>query len=136
MRVQDFEGQTVVLLFFPAAFTGVCTREMCGINESLGDYEAVDAVVIGISGDMPWSLTKFAQQHNLTMPLASDYNHEAAKAYDIEYGAFAGLHGVTKRAEFIFDKGGILRYQIIRDNADIMPDLAELQAKVKEIASA
>ena len=134
-KASDFAGKkNVVLLFFPAVFTGTCKIEMCTIRDSMGIYEGLDAEVVGISGDLPYSQQAWKKELDLNMTLASDFNHEAVKAYDIEYPVFSlGFHGVPKRAVFVIDKNGIVRYTWFNDNATILPEFNEIQAALKAL---
>ena len=105
----NFGHRNTVLLFFPGAFTGVCTQEMCDVTSGIESFG--DAAVFGISVDSPFSLGAFAKQHNIVQPLLSDYSHAVTKAYDVELPNFAGLGGPSaKRAAFVIDKEGIIRY--------------------------
>jgi len=121
--LSDYRGkQNVVLLFFPAVFTNVCTTEMCTIRDTMSDYDALDAKVIGISADLPYSQQIWKDQLHLNMTLASDHNRYGMKSYGVEYNSFGGgLEGVSKRASFVIDREGILRYSEILDNANELP---------------
>src|SRR5246127_2093201 len=99
VKLDSFKGKNVVLLFFPAAFTGVCTKEMCESRDSLSFYNGMNAQVLGVSVDMPFTLAKFKELNQLNFPLLSDFNKEAITAYGCKYDTWvAGLKGVAKRA--------------------------------------
>ena len=112
VNLSNFKGKNVVLLFFPLAFTGTCTAELCSIRDNIAIYNDTNAQVLGISVDSLFVLNKYKQEQNLNFPLLSDFNKEAAKAFDVLYEVFPGfeMEGVSKRAAFVIDKEGILRY--------------------------
>jgi len=127
--------QNIVLLFFPAVFTPVCTKEMCTITDTTAEYDALDAKVIGISGDLPYSQLEWKTQLKLNMTLGSDFNHDAVKAYGVEYPSWAGgLHGVAKRASFVIDKQGVIRHIEIFDDANMMPDFDAIKQALSSLA--
>jgi peroxiredoxin len=104
-------GKNVVLLFYPAAFTGVCTKEMCTVAEDFGSYQALDAEVLAISVDTPWVVTKFAAESNATFPFLSDFNKTVIEAYDVLRRDFAfGMKGVAERAVFVVNREGAITY--------------------------
>lgn len=116
ISLEGLKGKNVVLLFFPAAFTGVCTKEMCQTRDELSFYNGMNANVYGISVDMPFSLGKFREANGITFPLLSDFNKETITAYDVRNENFSvGLRGVAKRASFVIDKDGIVRF------AEVLP---------------
>lgn len=121
----------VVLAFFPLAFTGVCTEEMCEFRDGLADFANLKAQVFGVSVDSRFALNAFAQQNKLDFPLLSDFNKEVSKAYDAQYETFLGLHGVAKRSVFVVDTQGVIRYRWVSDDAKVKPD----QAAVREALS-
>lgn len=102
--------RNTVLLFFPLAFTGVCTTEMCEVSAGLRQYEALDAEVIGISVDSPFAQEAWAKQENIDIPLASDLNKKAAQDYGVLLDDLMGFGAVSARAAFVIDKSGIVRY--------------------------
>src|SRR5207245_998862 len=107
--LSEFLGRKTVLAFFPGAFTGVCTKEMCRFRDSIGDFSTLNAQVVGISVDAPFSNKAFAAAHDLSFPLLSDYNRAASKAYGGLHEDFSGLRGYTasKRAVFVLDEKGV-----------------------------
>jgi peroxiredoxin len=133
--LKDFLGDKLILVFFPGAFTSVCTREMCTFRDSLAKLEALNAKVVGISVNDPWSSKAFAEKNMLAFPLLCDYKREVTKLYGIELPNFAGLEGYTaaKRSVFIIDKQGIVRYVWISDNPAVEPDYTEIQQFLEEM---
>jgi len=123
VTLSSLKGKNVILLFFPAAFTSTCTKEMCQTRDELSFYNGMDAEVFGISVDMPFTLKKYKADNNLNFTMLSDFNKEAITAYDCKYDTWiAGLKGVAKRASFVIDKEGILRFAQILENASDYPD--------------
>jgi glutaredoxin-dependent peroxiredoxin len=117
------KGKNVVLLFFPAAFTSTCTKELCQTRDELSFFGNLNAEVFGISVDMPFTLTKFRADNNLNFSLLSDFNKEAITAYGCKYDTWIlGLKGVAKRSSFVIDKEGIIRFAEILENASDYPD--------------
>ncbi|RMD98235.1 MAG: peroxiredoxin, partial [Bacteroidetes bacterium] len=104
VSLDDFKGKKVVLLFFPLAYTGVCTNEMCSTSENLDKYKALDAEVLSISVDSFATLARFKQDYKINFPLLSDFNKEVARAYDALYEEFVlGMKGVARRSAFVID---------------------------------
>ena len=117
------KGKNVVLLFFPAAFTGVCTKELCQTRDELATFNNLNAQVFGISVDMSFSLGKFKETNQLNFPLLSDFNKETITAYDIRNESFAaGFKGVAKRASFVIDKDGVVRFAEVLPNPGDYPN--------------
>ena len=119
----------VVLYFFPAAFTGVCTKSTCALQDDLADFSRLDAHLYAISVDGPFTLKAFAEQHNLTYNLLSDFNKQAIQAFDVAYADFLGLHLVAKRSLFAI-KDGKVTYKWVTDNAGDYPPFAELKQHI------
>ncbi|CAM4326743.1 Peroxiredoxin [Pedobacter westerhofensis] len=119
----DFKGKKVVLQFFPMAFTGVCTTQLCTMRDSFGFYEGMNAAVLGISVDSPFTLAKFKEEQFYQFPLLSDFNKEASPAYGAFYEEFAfNLKGVSKRAAFVIDEEGKIAYAEVLESAGDLPD--------------
>lgn len=135
VRISDLRGRPAVLLFFPGAFTGVCTREMCAIRDGMAKFNDLKAQVIGISVDMPFSQKAFADQHGLNFPLFSDFNREAVRAFGVEDPGFAGglLPGVAMRSVFVLDANGVVRYKWVAPTQGTEPDYAEVEAAVRAL---
>lgn len=112
VTLADYHGKNVVLLFFPLAFTSVCTAELCNVRDNIDAYNDANAQVFGISIDSLFVLNKFKIEQNLNFPLLSDFNKEAAKAYGVLYETFPAfaMQGVSKRAAFVLDKTGTVKY--------------------------
>ncbi len=132
------ETKNVLLLFFPMAFTSVCTEEMCSLNQGLDFYADAQTEILGISGDSPFTLEAWAQKEGIKIPLLSDYEHEVAKAYDVAYDSFLpqiglGMGGVPKRAAFVIDRAGTILYAESSDDARQLPDFAAIQAQVSRL---
>jgi peroxiredoxin len=126
--LKEFLGKKTVLAFYPGAFTGVCTKEMCTFRDSLGRFNALNAQVVGISVDAPFANKAFATQNSLQFPLLSDFNRTTLKAYGIVHEGFSGLNGysASKRSVFVLDKDGIVRYAWISDNPGVEPNYDEV----------
>ena len=106
----NFGKKNTVLLFFPAAFTGVCTTEMCDITAGLNGYKGLNADVIAISVDTPFAQEAWAQKEKIRIPLASDLNKEVIKKYDVVFPMLAGVGDTAARAAFVIDKNGVVQY--------------------------
>lgn len=139
VKLSDFRGQTVVLLFFPMAFTDVCTNEMCTISSMYDQYAQLNAAVLGISVDSPFAQAAWAQQNNITIPLLSDFNREACKAYGAYYENFfpgvLDFKGVAKRSAFVIDKEGIVRYAEVLEDATQLPNFERIREVVEDLQS-
>lgn len=132
VKLSDYQGKNVVLLFFPLAFTGVCTKELCSMRDSIGEYEKLDANILAVSVDSPFTLEKYKADQNFNFPLLSDFNKTASTAYGSIYESFAfGMQGVSKRSAFVIDKEGTIRYAEVLENAGEIPNFD----KVKETLS-
>src|ERR1700733_9193652 len=107
---ENFGSKNTVLLFFPAAFTGVCTKEMCDVTAGLGQYASLNAAVIGVSIDTPFAQEAWAKQEKIGFTLASDLNKKVIKDYDVVFPNLAGIGDTAARAAFVIDKEGVIRY--------------------------
>ena len=135
---ENFGRTNTLLLFFPMAFTGTCTTEMCGISNGLREYTALNASVYGISGDNPFAQEAWAKKESITVPLLSDYEHKIAKQYDVMYDSFLpqmnlGMGGVPKRSAFIVDRAGVIQYAESNDDARELPNFDKIKAKLAEL---
>lgn len=134
VQLSEQKGKNVVLLFFPLAFTSVCTKELCATRDELSFYNEANAVVYGISIDSVFSLKKFKEEQNLNFDLLSDFNKEAAIAYDSLYDTFfLDMKGVTKRSAFVIDKHGIIQYAEILEDAGNVPDFSAIKNCLERI---
>lgn len=127
----SFGKKSTVLLFFPLAFTSVCTDELCGIRDSLKDYEDLDAQVYGISVDSPFTQEVFANQQRFNFPLLSDFNKEVSSAYDVLFEDLIGLKGVSKRSAFVISPEGVITYSSSSDDPTVLPDFEAIKAALK-----
>jgi peroxiredoxin len=123
----------IVLAFFPGAFSGVCTKEMCTLRDSMSQLNGLGAKVFGISTDTFFTLKAWSDQQQLGFPLLSDYNKDAITAYDVVNPDMVGLKNIARRAVFIIDKGGIIRYRESLDDARNEPDYEKLKAALKTL---
>jgi glutaredoxin-dependent peroxiredoxin len=134
VTLSELEGNNALLLFFPLAFTGVCTAELCSVRDNLKQYEAVNARVFGISVDSVFTLAKFKQEQNLNFPLLSDFNKEVSKQYKSLYESFVlDMQGVSKRSAFIIDKEGIIQYAEVLDDAGKQPDFGKIRETLESL---
>lgn len=134
ISLSDFKGKNVVILFFPLAFTGVCTAELCSIRDNYIVYTSLNAEVIGISIDSLFSLERFKKEQNYNFDLLSDFNKTTASAYNSLYEKFAfGMIGVTKRSAFVVDKEGIIKYMEVLEDAGKQPNFDAIKACLESI---
>ena len=127
VKLEDFRGKNVLLLFFPLAFTSTCTAELCSVRDNLATYNKLDAQVLGISVDSLHTLNRYRQDQGLNFPLLSDFNKEVSTAYGSLYETFGyGMKGVSKRSAFVIDKDGIIRYAEVLENAGELPDFSAI----------
>ena len=128
VSLSDFEGKNVLLLFFPQAFTGVCTTELCNVRDNIALYSNTNAQVLGISVDSVFTLAKYKEEQKLNFPLLSDFNKEISTAYGTIYEVFAfEMKGVSKRSAFIIDGSGIVRFEQVLESAGDLPDFEAIQ---------
>lgn len=128
VTLSEQRGKNVVLLFFPLAFTSVCTAELCGVRDNLAFYNNTNAVVYGLSVDSLFSLGKFKEEQKLNFTLLSDFNKEVSTAYDTIYADwFNDMKGVSKRSAFVIDKEGIVQYAEVLENAGDVPNFEAIQ---------
>ena len=133
-------GKTnTLVLFFPMAFTGVCTQEFCDLTATMNEYTSLNASVIGISGDNPFAQAAWAEKEGIKATLASDYEHKVAQAYGVAYDSFLPdknleMGGVPKRSAFIVDKGGVIQYAESNDNPGELPNFDAIKAKLGELS--
>jgi len=118
--------KNTVLLFFPLAFTGVCTQELCDVTAGLAKYESLNAAVVGVSVDSPFAQEAWAKKENIGIPLASDLNKETAKAYGVLLPDLIGLGSVSARAAFVIDKEGVIRHSEQTPTPKELPDFNKI----------
>lgn len=130
VSLSEQKGSNVVLLFFPLAFTGVCTKELCSVRDNIADFNNANAKVFGISVDSLFTLGKFKEEQHLNFPLLSDFNKEVSKAYGVLYETFPAfeMQGVSKRAAFVIDGNGVVRYEEVCATPGDLPDFAAIDA--------
>ncbi len=134
VSLSDLQGRNVVLLFFPLAFTSVCTAELCSVRDNLSRYDQLNAEVFGISVDSLHTLKRFKQDQQLNFRLLSDFNKEVSAAYGCLYDNFSfDMRGVSKRAAFVIDGDGIVQYAEVLENAGNQPDFAAIQSALETI---
>jgi len=132
VSLSDFKSKKVIIHFFPFAFTGVCTTQLCTMRDNFGYYDGLNAVVLGISVDSPFTLAKFKEENNYQFDLLSDFNKEVSAAYGALYDTFAfGLKGVSKRAAFVIDENQQVIYAEVLENAGDLPDFTAIAEIVK-----
>jgi peroxiredoxin len=129
VSLADYQGKKLIVHFFPMAFTGVCTEQLCTIRDSFGYYEGMNAGVVGISVDSPFTLAKFKEDQSYQFPLLSDFNKEVSQAFGAFYEEFAfNLKGVSKRAAFVISEEGVVTYAEVLDNAGDLPNFDAIKA--------
>lgn len=132
VTLESLRGSKVVLAFFPAAFTGVCEKELCTFRDSLAAFNGLNAKVLGISVDAPFSNAAFATKNALTFPILSDYTRATVNAYGVAHADFAGMPGyvAAKRSVFVVDEKGTVIYEWVAPNPGVEPDYAAVQASL------
>lgn len=134
VKLSELKGQNVVLLFFPLAFTGVCTTELCSVRDNISFYNGTNATVFGISVDSHHTLKVFKEQQNLNFELLSDFNKTVSRAYDAIHETFGGdMLGVSKRSAFVIDKEGIVQYAEVLDNPGELPNFDAIQQTLTQL---
>jgi glutaredoxin-dependent peroxiredoxin len=134
VSLEDFKGKNVLLLFFPQAFTGTCTKELCSMRDNIALYDQVNAQVLGISVDSLFTLARYKDDQQLNFPLLSDFNKDTSKEYGCLYDTFVfDMHGVSKRSAFIVDKMGIIRYAEVLETASDLPNFNQIQKTLSEL---
>jgi glutaredoxin-dependent peroxiredoxin len=135
VKISEYKGKPMVLLFYPGAFTGVCTKEMCTFRDGLTKYNQLGVNVIGVSVDGPFANKAFKDANSLNFPLLSDYARKAVKEYGVELDNFAGLKGyvAAKRAVFILDKDQNVRFKWVGDNPGVEPDYDTVAKEAEKV---
>lgn len=131
VKLSHYQGRkNVVLLFFPLAWSSVCTKELCTLRDDYSRYADLDAEVLGISVDSPFALQAWSKEQGFQFPLLSDFNREVSRKYDVLYDELLGLRGVSKRAAFVIDKKGEVRYAEVCPSAGDLPNLEAIREAV------
>ncbi len=135
VTLENFKGQNLILFFFPLAWTGACTKEMCAVQEDYNSYKNINAAIAGISVDSFLALKNFADDKKIEYPLLSDFNKEAIKDYEIVLDEFiCGYKNVAKRATFVIDKEGIIRFIEILPSPGDFPSMEAIKAAVNSLS--
>ena len=136
IALSSFKGKTVVLAFYPGAFTGVCDTEMCSLRDSMNSFNDLNATVLGISVDSPWANAEFAKKYEINFNLLSDYNRDVSKAYDMIFNGLGGLEGYecSNRGVIIIDGEGLIQYRWVAENPGVEPNCSEIIEKVKSLS--
>lgn len=134
VALSSLRGNHVLLLFFPLAFTSVCTAELCSVRDNMKLYESLQVKPLGISVDSLHTLRKFKEEQNLNFPLLSDFNKEVSIMYGSLYEQFGyGMKGVSKRSAFLIDRKGIVQYAEVLENASDQPDFGAIRKRLEEL---
>lgn len=133
VNLSDFAAKkNVLLLFFPQAFTGTCTKELCSVRDNISRYNTASAQVLGISVDSVFTLAKYKEEQQYNFPLLSDFNKEVSTLYDTIYASFTDMdmRGVSKRSAFIIDKEGMVQYAEVLEKASDVPDFEAIDRQL------
>ena len=124
VSLADYSGQTVILAFYPGAFTGVCDKEMCAFQDNLGKLNSANVTVLGISVDSPWANAEFARKYNLEFTLLSDLERDVVKAYDASFVGLGGIEGYmsANRVVIVIDGSGVVQHRWVAENPGVEPD--------------
>jgi peroxiredoxin len=134
VSLNSFRGKNVVIHFFPMAFTGVCTTQLCTLRDDIESYTSLGAEILGISVDSPFTLAKFKEDQNYNFNLLSDFNKETSKAYNALYEEFVmGMKGVSKRAAYVIDKEGVIQYLEVLESAGDLPDFNKIKEALNNL---
>ena len=133
VKLSDQRGKPVVLAFFPAAFSGVCTKELCTFRDSMAQLNKANAQVYGISVDTFFTLKAFQDQQHYNFPLLSDFNKQVIRDYGVYNEDMIGLKGIAKRAVFVIDKDGVVRHREVLDDARNEPDYGKVVSALQAI---
>jgi peroxiredoxin len=134
-KLSEFQGKNVVLAFFPGAFTGTCTKEMCTLRDDLSQFNNMNAQVVGISVDPYGSLKAFSDQNKLGFPLLSDFNRQVVSQYDVAFQSLGGVEGyvAANRAVFVLDNNGVVRYKWVAPGPGTEPNYEEVKQAVSRL---
>ena len=130
---QELGSGNVVLAFFPGAFSGTCTKELCTFRDTMSNFTKTNAKVLGISTDTFFTLKAWGDQQKLGFPLLSDYNKDVINKYGVVNPDMIGLKNIAKRAVFVIDRNGVVAYREVLEDARNEPDYAKLNAALEKI---
>ncbi|MEL6833453.1 MAG: redoxin domain-containing protein [Bacteroidota bacterium] len=134
VSLEDYSGKNVVLLFFPMAFTSVCTAELCSMRDDIATYNGLDTDILAVSVDSPFTLDRFKKDQSLNFPVLSDFNKDVSRNYGSLYEEFVfGMRGVSKRSAFVIDKEGTVRYAEVLENAGDVPNFASIRETLENL---
>jgi peroxiredoxin len=135
VKLSGLMGHPTVLVFFPGAFTSVCTAELCTFRDSMARFNKINASVIGISVDQPFSLAQFKKENNLNFPLLSDFTETVSRSYGGVHENFVNVKGlnVSKRAVFVLDKNGTVAYKWVSEDPKKEPNYKEVEEAVAKL---
>ena len=134
VSLSDYAGKNVVILFFPLAFTGTCTTELCEMRDNISIYSSLNAEILAISVDSLFTLEKFKAEQKLPFHLLSDFNKDTSAAYGSLYENFVlGMKGVSKRSAFVVDTSGIIQYVEVLESAGDIPNFEAVQDTLKSL---
>ena len=124
VSLADYSGKTVILAFYPGAFTGVCDKEMCAFQDNMGKLNDSNAAVLGISVDSPWANAEFARKYNLEFTLLSDVDRKVVNAYNATFVGLGGIEGYVSanRVVIVIDKEGLVQHRWVAENPGVEPD--------------
>lgn len=135
VSLESLRGNNVLIHFFPAAFTGVCTAQLCNARDNMEVYTRLNCTVLGVSVDMPFSLGEFKKQQNLSFDLLSDFNKTMIRDYDMVHEDFAmELKNVAKRGAFLIDKEGIVRYAEVCPTLGDQPNYSAIKEALEKLS--
>lgn len=131
---ETIAGKRTLILFFPAAFTGVCTKELCSVRDDIARYNQLNANIVGVSTDTLFTLAKYKEEQGLNFTLASDYNKEMCGAFGAQYDDFVfGMKGTARRAAFIIDTDGTVQYAEVLESAGDLPNFDAIKSTLEKL---
>ena len=135
ISLSNYRGKTVILAFYPGAFTGVCDKEMCAFQDNMAKLNAAEATVIGISVDSPWANAEFARKYNLEFELLSDLDREVVTSYDATFVGLGGIEGYVSanRVVIVIDKAGVIQHRWVAENPGVEPDYDAIVAVAESL---
>ena len=135
ISLSNYRGSTVILAFYPGAFTGVCDKEMCAFQDNMAKLNAAEATVIGISVDSPWATAEFARKYNLEFELLSDLDREVVTSYDATFVGLGGIEGYVSanRVVIVIDKAGVIQHRWVAENPGVEPDYDAIVAVAESL---